>query len=259
MASTLRDTGTDLSEASNLSMDNLERLAYWKTVAVDAVRAAGRDGADELEAATWADEDDLFAFFDCFRPDGKGVERVFAGVAGGAEIAERLLKVYEYTKDSLNPWGYFIVRRPAPATPARLIDLTTRHFGKVKQIAQSYLPEGDELVGWLETIPRIEIKYEPAPDRRQPDYDAPETGIHDLLGDWFRSLEPKPSDALMLGEAFYSIACDYNIAHYLMWPLSQQSTDIEDPFAPYFDLWTHGAQAIFERPGRVAVYVPGAS
>lgn len=189
----------------------------------------------------WKNEDDLFAFFDCFRPDGKGVERVFAGVVGGDEIVERLLKVYECTKESVNPWGYFIVCRPAPATPERLVDLTTQHLDKVKQIAISF---GEtELASLLETLPEIKIKREAAPARTQPDDDAPETIIYDMSGDWFGGLDPVPSDALLMKEAFYSIACDYNIAHYLMWPLYRQSTDIEEPFAPYFALWTHGAHA----------------
>ena len=60
-----------------------------------------------------------------------------------------------------------------------------------------------------------------------------------------------------LHEAFYSIACDYKIAHYLMWPLYRGSTEIEEPFAPYFELWTHGALPFFKKPGLAIVYVTG--
>lgn len=234
-------------------MDKLERLAYWKTVAIDAVRAAGRDGVAELEATVWKDEDDLFAFFDCFRPDGTGVERVFAGVVGGDEILQRLLKVYESTKESLNAWGYFIVSRPALTTPQRLVELTAQHLDKARQIARSHLDA--ELARLMETLPQIEIARVPAPDRKLPDYDTPETMVYDVVGDWFRELVPVQSDALLLHEAFYSITCDYNIAYYLLWPLFRHSTNIEEPFAPYFELWTHGAHAIFEKPGLVTVYV----
>jgi hypothetical protein len=238
-------------------MDKLERLASWKAIAVDAARAAGRDGVVELEATVWKDEDDLFAFFDCFRPDGTGVEKVFAGVVGEDEILQRLLRVYEATKGTYNAWGYFIVRRPAPATPQRLVELTTQHLDRVRQIARKH--QDAELASLLETLPQIEIKREAAPARTQPDYDAPETILYDVVGDWFGGLDPNPSEALLLGEAFYSIARDYDIARYLMWPLYRHSTDIEEPFAPCFELWTHGAQAIFEKPGLVTVYVTGDS
>lgn len=90
-----------------------------------------------------------------------------------------------------------------------------------------------------------------------PDYDAPETIVYDMVGDWYSGLNPVQSDALLLHEAFYSIACDYDIARYLMWPLYRTSSDIVEPFAPYFDLWTHGAKPWFGRPGLVTVYVTG--
>jgi hypothetical protein len=256
------------TSSADVIMDKLERLAYWKAVAAEATRSAGRDGANELDARVWKTEDDLFAFFDCFRPNGKDLEKVFAEVVGGDEILQRLLKVYGL-KDTSSPWGYFIVRQPSSATPERLVDLTTQHLEKVRQIAHSYLSESDqkkkiderdkataaELIGLLEGDLQIKVKRQPRPVRLQPDYDAPETIIYDMLSDWFNDLVPTESDALLMDEAFYSIACDYKIADYLMWPLYRDSTNIEEPFAPYFELWTHGAIPIFERPEMVTVYL----
>jgi hypothetical protein len=238
-------------------MDKLGRFAYWKRVAIDACRAAGRDSVDiaHLEETVWKNEDDLFAFFDFFRPNGAGAEKVFAGVVGGDEIVQRLLRIYECTKESFQRYMYFIVCRPAPATPERLVDLTTQHLEKMRQIARS--AGEDELVSLLEALPEIKIKREAAPTRTLPDYDAPGTFLRDVVGDWFRSLDPVQSDALLLDEAFYSLTCDYNIARYLMWPLYRRSTDIEEPFAPYFELWTRGACAIFEKPTMVTVYATG--
>ena len=69
----------------------------------------------------------------------------------------------------------------------------------------------EELVELFDEFPRIEITTEPEPDRRQ-DFDSPETSVYDIVGDWFRDLEPVQSDALLMEEAFYSIACDYNLA-----------------------------------------------
>ena len=241
---------------SSVIMNKPERLAHWKTIAAEALRAAGRDDGGALsDSVVWRDEDDLFAFFDCFRPDGAGVERVFAGVVGGEEIVARLLKVYQCTKESFNAWGYFIVRHPARASRDRLIDWTRQHLDKVRQIARSF--GSDELVSLLEIPPEIEILQEAAPVRLQPDYDAPEALIYDVVGDWFQALRPVESDALLMEEAFYSIACDYYLAHYLMWPLYKDSTAIAEPYAPYFELWRHGAHAIFSEPELVTVYLAG--
>jgi hypothetical protein len=234
-------------------MHNLERFAYWKSVAVEALRAAGSEGVAEFQRIVFKNEDQLYGYFECFRPDGKGVENVFAGIVGGDEIVQRLRKVYECTNDSAG--AYFIVRRPAPVTPERLVDLTTQHYLKVRQIARSF---GDaRLVSELEVFPEIEIKRETIPDRVRSDVYAPEASVYDVTGDWFRGLDPIQSDALLLHEAFYSIACDYKIAHYLIWPLYWSSTEIEEPFAPYFELWTHGSLPFFEKPGLVTVYVTG--
>jgi hypothetical protein len=41
-------------------------------------------------------------------------------------------------------------------------------------------------------------------------------GSQGVVGDWFIGLKPIPSDALLMREAFYSIACNYCIAYYLM-------------------------------------------
>jgi hypothetical protein len=240
-------------------MDKLERFAYWKSVAVDALRPAGplsqwgREGVAEFEKLVFKNEDELYGYFECFRPDGKGVEKVFAGIVGGDEIVQRLRKVYECTKDSTG--AYFIVRRPLPATPERLVDLTTQHYTKVRQIARIF--DHARLASELEVLPEIKIKREAIPERTRSDVNAPEASVYGVTGDWFTDLAPIPSDALLMKEAFYSIVCDYKIARYLMWPLYRGSTEIEEPFAPYFELWTHGALPFFEKPGRITVYVTG--
>jgi len=236
----------------------LQRLAYWKKIGLEAARSAGRDRADldQIDSVAWTNEEDhLFYYFDFFRPDGAGVEKAFAGIVGGDEIVERLRLVFQATRESFQRYLYFIVCRPLRATRKRLIELTIQHYEKIAQIARQ--AEALELVELFQSFPKVEVTTEPMPDRRQPDTNCPESWVYDIVGDWFSILDPIPSDALLMDEAFYSIACDYNIARYLMWPLYRNSTKIEEPFAPYFELWRHGAQAIFTEPGRVLVYLTG--
>jgi hypothetical protein len=227
-----------------------KRLEYWKSVAVDTCRAAGADVA-ELEEMVFEDEYALSGYFGYFRPEGKGVERVFAGIVGGEEIVQRLRRIYDCTRDESGL--YFVVRQPVPATAERLVELTRQHLLKVKQIARAFGHDG--LTSQLKVLPEIKIKRQAIPDETRCNPGAPESDVYHVTGDWFGNLEPAPSDALWLHEAFYSIAADYKIAHYLLWPLHRQSTDIEDPFAPYFELRTHGALPFFEKPGLVNVYV----
>lgn len=234
-------------------MNKLERLAYWKKIALDAARSRSEDVSD-LNWEWKNEEDDLFYYFNFFRPDGAGVDKVFAGVVGGEEIVERLRLVYQSTKE--NQGLYFIVRRPLRATRKRLIELTTQHYENVAQIAREH-GQCEELVTLFDKFPQIDITTEPEPDRRQPDPNCPEDLVYGVVGDWFSTLQPIQSDALSMEEAFYSIACDYNLAGYLMWPLYRNSTKIEEPFAPYFELWRHGAHAIFTEPDLIKVYLAG--
>jgi hypothetical protein len=235
-------------------MDKLERLAHWKRIAVDAVRASGRDGADQLESTAWKGEYDLFAFFDCFRPDGNGLEKVFEGIIGGDDILKRLLGVFQCTRESFGRYMYFMVCKPVPATSELLVELATRHLIKIRQVAKEF--GEDRLVRMLETIPAIKIEHEEPSVKTLQDTSTPETIAYELRCDWFLDLKPVESDALLLHEAFYSIACDYYIANYLQWPLYRQSTGIEEPYEPYFKLWSHGARPFFGEPGLVTVYAP---
>jgi hypothetical protein len=234
-------------------MHLLERLAYWKGFAVEELRAAGATDVAKFEKIAFETEDQLYGYFQCFRPYGKGVDRVFAGIVGGDEIVQRLRQVYECTSDSSGP--YFIVRRPAPADPERLVNLTTQHYLKIREMAGAI--GHAELARELDALPRIEIKREGIPDRTRSDVFAPEASVYDAAGDWHSGLKPVRSDALLLHEAFYSIACDYKIAYHLMWPLYRHGTGIEEPFAAYFELWKLGALPFFEKPGLVIVYVTG--
>jgi len=243
-------------------MEKRERLDYWKAIAIDALRAAGCDGdADLIASYAWKDEYDMHNYFACFPPDGAGLERVFAGIVGGEEIRLRLLRVFDAANSRVNGWGYFVVSQPLPATEDRLIELAKQHLIKMHQIAVSYcegeFDEGDELVGLLGSMPRIEIKREPKP-QRDPMVYCPESNIYGTSGDWFIALTPLQSDALMLHEALYMMTCRYDIAQYVLWPLYRNSTPLEDPFLPCFELWRHGADAYFGEPGLVTVYVPGA-
>lgn len=135
----------------------------------------------------WKTKDDLYGFLECFRPDGAGLEKLFTGVVGGAEILQRLLRVFACTKDDCEGGsGYFIVRRPVPATRERLVNLTTQHLRNVRRIAQSFgahlrqtdEPDqsehdvGAELATLLEKTPEIAVVNEPAPVQLEPDHDA---------------------------------------------------------------------------------------
>jgi hypothetical protein len=221
-------------------MTKLERLAYWKKVCGD------------IGPETWVnEEDDLFAFFQRFRPYGRDVAKVFDGVYRGEEILVRLLRFYHHTTESADD-AYFVVRNPVVATAAQLLEAVTQYLDKVRQMAEA--SETVELMGLLDAL-QIEVEKKNAP----PHSALPEPNLallNDTVTDWFLELDPETSEALLLKEAFYSMTCDYQLSWYVLWPLYQGSTRIQDPFDPYFRLWIYGAVLRFTNEELLTVYCP---
>lgn len=60
--------------------------------------------------------------------------------------------------------------------------------------------------------------------------------LYNVISDWAIANTAKDSLLDILQEAYYSIACDYNISYYLQYPSYQHKPTI-DLFRPYFDLW----------------------
>jgi hypothetical protein len=222
-------------------MNTLERLAYWKTVAGDTSNRVW----DNIE-------DDLYAFFQRFRPLGQNVEKVFEGVERGQEILARLLPFYEHTKEGAENDAYFVVREPIIVSRPDLLALVTEYLGKVNEIANASGVE--ELITVLSSMPIELQKGQPPSHTAQADQTY--ASIYDTVTDWFIDIEPVQSDALLLHEAFYSMACDYQLSQYIMWPLYQDKAPVKDPFMPYYQLWKRGAELRFSGKESLTVYAP---
>jgi hypothetical protein len=224
-----------------LHMTKLERLAYWKEV------------ADDPSPVPWInEEDDLFAYFQRFRPHGLGVEKVFEGVERGDEILKRLLPCYEHTKESAESHMYFIVLKPQVTTSDELIEILRTYFNSVTQMAIA--SDAWDVVNLLGSVEIDTEKAEPPPHSNQPEPGF--SMIYDTVCDWIIDLKPVASDAILLKEAFYSMACDYELAGYIMWPIYRETTPILDPLAPCFELWIRGAEFRFTSDKSVTVYSP---
>lgn len=220
-----------------------EMLDRWKRLAGDTSRHP------------WT-EDDLGMYFQRFRPDGAGVAAAFEGVEGGDEILPRLMEVYRATAEGWQHGdsydGYFIVRDPAPLSIDRATTLLRLHLENLKAMSESVgCHELTDLLGSPLVLEAVEGET-PWP----PGDDDPETLIYDVTCQFMESLTPRETAALLMGEAFWTIACDYNLEHHILWPLYGDATTIEEPFRPYFDLWKHGAGFRFAEDKRVRVFVP---
>jgi hypothetical protein len=211
--------------------------------------------AGDTSPGPWA-PDHMAGFFQRFRPDGRGLPQAFEGVVGGDEILPRLLEVYRATADGWRGGGdydgYFVVRNPGPTPASRAEDLIRRHLGRVAAMAEAV--GDDELASLLGRPLRVEVAEGEAP--WPPGEDAPESLIYEATGEFMGSLTPLESDALLMREGLYTIACDYNLQYHCLWPLYRHASTIEEPFGPYFDLWKQGFGYRFMSEADVRVYVP---
>lgn len=219
-----------------------EILALWKN-------AAGEPGGEP-----WC-EDEVYGFFQRFRPDGDRLEEALLPLQYGREVLKRMKAIYAATNsgwsDDESSDGYFVVRNPAPIEPAEAESLVRKHLEQVAKIAEE--AGAEELVELLRA-PTYSIAREAAPD--SPDRHDTDLTIYDTLCDWVGALETDPPQVSDLNEAFFSIACDYPLAWYAMWPWFADAAQISDPFEPYFQLWRHGVEYRFDGPSSVTIHVP---
>jgi hypothetical protein len=182
------------------------------------------------------------------------LDEVFQGVNRGEEVLRRLLPFYELSKDAAEH-AYFVVRNPIKTTERELLQITKEYFERTRKVAVVW--EAADLVTLLDSTTVVVRKENPPPPSPIPEPNA--ALIHWTLGDWFIDLEQVPSDLSLLYEAFYSMACDYMLARYLMWPIYREATEIDDPFEPYYQLWSRGVDYRFSDDRFFTLYVPSLS
>lgn len=218
----------------------MDQLRYIRSMA-DLIGLEISPTATALDAA-----DHLFGLFQCFMPDGKGVEQVFAPLPDGDELLRRVRPIYAATVTHFDQVagavpGYFVPTQPiSPEVEGQR--LGTDLLRGMREFAEFW--EDDELVEALQGVSQIELRAEAA------DADPVWESWHERLSDWRIDSTDHDSLVATLSEAYYSIACDYTLATYFQYPTYTARPD-GDPLLPYFQLWLAGFTAGLD--GRVLV------
>jgi hypothetical protein len=101
-------------------------------------------------------EADLYGFFQPFRPDGAGLEDVFAGTERGSELLELLLEVFRVTARGWDPNdAYFLVKAPQPLTQSETQRLARLHRDSMAHVAE--LVGAPHLTSFLEMGSRVAV------------------------------------------------------------------------------------------------------
>lgn len=195
-------------------------------------------------------EEDLAYVFQNFSDRPEGLDALFAGMNAGEEVSARLKAVFTASETDAAS-AYFLVEHPPPLTVEQALALLQQHLNNLSAMSRATGAGLDEVLDGM-SVRRAQQKT----DIAQRTGDNPAAWLYDLVFDFTGTLKPCDEEATLLEEAFYSIANDIYLKGYLMWPFYAKESDLEDPFAPYFELWRHGVDIGFRGEDECLVYVP---
>ncbi len=175
----------------------------------------------------------LAGLFNRFRPDGEGLERLFGADPVQQAVLTRIRHVFEATASSWKPGDlYFVVREAEAIDCDRAQMLASAHVTGLEKVAQ--------LRGDTQTQRALAMlrKY---PDRRQVQAVAA-TLMYECFTDFLAQFQPAQDEVFLLKEALYSMANDYYLMAYMLWPAIRKATGLPDLLDPYAELWRHGVR-----------------
>ncbi len=189
-------------------------------------------------------------FFHYFRPDGNGLEPYFKKHPYGDEIFQRIQKIYDATSKNKENYMYFIVQYPEIMTKEELIRLGSRYIQSIRDILHDM---GGPNTLFSDEVTVLVIPGECPEDLRNNDISGE---IYTILGDYFRNFT-SDSEFMLLsyGDCLYYMACNYDLVHYILWPLVAKQSAVSEPYAASFDLWKHDAKAVFIDSNTLHIYV----
>jgi hypothetical protein len=198
------------------------------------------------------DSADFTGFFQRFRPDGQGLDSLFAKFRFGEEVFANVRRVYGVCRigtEGTNVDSYFIVRSPLRITDAETRSLAEKCLEGL--VAMADLAQDAEAYAYLRSCDITEAgKGAIAPADYQNEYSML---VHEFFTDWLFSLDSAEESAIEFREAFYSMTADYFHAAALMWLWYRQSTGLLAPLRPYLELWESGHKLLF-RHGELVVF-----
>ena len=214
--------------------------------------AAGLDLSLDCEEIDLQDK--LYGLFQCFMPDGVGVEAVFAPLQNGEALQARIMPIYavtaQRTRETFDQGmapGYFCPPQDPKFGGEALKSLALAHVQNLKIFAE-FLGK-NELLKMLNEIKfaRVQESFDLAHNK-----DGLAHAVYEAITEWMIDAPKLDMKLWVLGEAYYSINCDYLLPAYLQYPNYAQRPQ-EDFLKPYFKLYLAGRQIAFER-GEVVVF-----
>lgn len=193
----------------------------------------------------------LSGMFNRYRPSGQGIERILDGDNIRQEIRYRVKRVYEISAPSWRPGDlYFVVRYFEPICQTQAVRIVIDHLSGIKRLA--------DFVGDRETseaITMLKVVGGFAPGLVHDD-EVP-TLIYECLTDFISRFQFSQNEIFVLKEALFSMANDYFLMAYMLWPAIQAIAPVQGVIEPYIDIWRCGIRIDYSGDGQVCIHTPG--
>ena len=212
--------------------------------------AAGLDLSLDCEEIDLRDK--FYGLFQCFMPEG--VEAVFVPLQNGEALQARIMPIYavtaQRTREAFDQGvapGYFCPPQDTKFDEETLKSLALAYVRNLKIFAEFLGKSG--LLKMLEQIKsaRVQESFDFAHSK-----DELADAVYEAITKWMIDAPKLDTKLWVLGEAYYSIDCDYLLPAYLQYPNYAQRPQ-EDFLKPYFELYLAGRRITFER-GEAVVF-----
>ena len=223
-------------------MDNerLATLARWRSI------VAARDPA----AAEGWDDEPFPHFLHAFRPDGVGLAPLLDGVPKGQEMLTRLLEVYAVAGAQDRGDAYFVVRTPRRASVDQLRNWAQQYLRAMGAMARALMENGGgfaegrevEVGLLLQEAHLVDVVPGPPPLESPAAVSPMSTILYELTTEYAGGLRGLSVEGELLKDPLYYLACEYELAYYVLWPQLSESTPLHEPYSGWFELWRCGAE-----------------
>ena len=162
-------------------------------------------------------QDKLYGLFQCFMPEGVGVDTVFAPLQNGEALQTRIMPIYAATEQQTRKAfdqgvapGYFCPPQDQKFDDEALKSLALAYVRNLKIFAE-FLGD-DELLEMLEQIKsaRVQKGFDFAHSK-----DELACAVYEAITEWMIDAPKLDTKLWVLGEAYYSIDCVYLLPVYL--------------------------------------------
>lgn len=192
-------------------------------------------------------------FFHYFRPDNYEKCREFFCYENGQAVYKNLVDIFEatknnYCKDNMVA-AYFTVEKKEI-----LEDELKSYVQKYINGINYFLEDEEEFYDF--TKMNIKVMKKEEFDKKYDYYNIDACELHDYIGDSiiYEMPDEEQNPIACFYEPLYQIDCDYDLAHYIIWPLLGKNNE-DNPFTGYKLLWENGYKPfIVDKENIVIVY-----